>query len=64
LVIAIFILGLVQGQYLVSCFVQAIRFVAQLFMGAAALFADVTGELDAVNSKHVPTDESLCITGH
>ena len=33
-------------------------------LAAAALFAGVTGELDAVNSKHVPTDESLCITGH
>lgn len=33
-------------------------------MGTAALFAGVAGEFDAVDGKHVPTNEALGITGH
>ena len=40
-----FVLGLMQGQYLVGRFVQSICAVTQLFMGAAAFFASVLGSL-------------------
>ncbi len=37
---------------------------AQFGMSAAAFFAGVTGELDAVDGEHVAPDQALGITGH
>ena len=59
-----FVLGLVQGQYLVGGFVQAICAVAQFGMSAATFFAGVAGELDTVDGEHVAPDQALSITGH
>ena len=53
-----------QGQYLVGGFVQAICAVAQFGMSAAAFFAGVAGELDAVDGEHVAPNHALSITGH
>ena len=33
-------------------------------MGAATLFAGVTGQLDAINGKHLASDQALGIAGH
>lgn len=43
---------------------QPISAAAQLFMGAAAFFAGVGGELDAIDGKRVSANQSLGITGH
>jgi len=53
----------VQGHDLVGRLVQPLGPVTQFFMGAAALFTGVGGELDAVNSEHAPPDQSLGIAG-
>ena len=53
-----------QGQYLVGGFVRAICAVAQFGMSAAAFFAGVAGELDAVDGEHVAPNQALSITGH
>ena len=63
-VCAVLVLGLVQGHDLVGSLLQSISPVAQLFMGAAALFAGVAGELDAIDGKHIASDQSLGVTGH
>ena len=60
---ASFVLGLVQGHNLVRCFFQSVCAVAQFGVGAAAFFAGVRWQLDTINSKHVSTNQPLCITG-
>jgi hypothetical protein len=49
---------------LVGRLVQAPCTMAQFLMGAAALFAGVGGEFDAVDGEHLATDQALRIAGH
>ena len=63
LVTALLVLRLVQGNDFVCRLVQTFGTVAQFVMGAAAFFAGVGGELEAINGEHVAPDQALRITG-
>lgn len=63
LIMALRVLGLLQGHYFVGRLVQTFSTVAQFRIGAAALLAGVAGQFDAVAGEHLPADESLGVAG-
>ena len=61
---AVFVLRLVQGHDLGGGLVQPLGTVGQLGVGAAALFAGVAGQLDAVDGEHGLADQAQAVAGH